>query len=44
MGSIPDFNRGAVIALIMLVPSIVSILFLRKIQKNDHATPGQIRQ
>ncbi|WP_178946454.1 ABC transporter permease subunit [Enterococcus mundtii] len=40
MGSIPDFNRGAVIALIMLVPSIVSILFLRKIQKNDHATPG----
>ncbi|MDB7088073.1 ABC transporter permease subunit [Enterococcus mundtii] len=40
MGSIPDFNRGAVIALIMLVPSIISVLFLRKIQKNDHATPG----
>ncbi|MBO0460825.1 MULTISPECIES: ABC transporter permease subunit [unclassified Enterococcus] len=40
MGSIPDFNRGAVIALIMLVPSIISILFLRKIQKNDHTSPG----
>ena len=27
LGSIPDFNRGAVVAMMMLVPSIVSILF-----------------
>ena len=33
LGSVPDFNRGAVVAMTMLVPSIVSILVLRWLEK-----------
>lgn len=33
LGSIPDFAKGAVIAMVMLVPSIVSILWMRYLQK-----------
>lgn len=33
MGSIPDFNRGAVVAIIMLLPSIISIALLCYLQK-----------
>lgn len=33
LGSVPDFNRGAVIALVMLVPSIISIIVLSKLEK-----------
>ena len=29
LGGVPDFNRGAVVAMVMLLPSIVSILLLR---------------
>lgn len=33
MGSIPDFNRGAVVAIMMLLPSIISIALLCYLQK-----------
>ena len=33
LGSLPNFNQGAVIAIIMLLPSIVSILLLNYLQK-----------
>lgn len=33
LGSIPDFHQGAVIALIMLLPSIISILLLNYLQR-----------
>lgn len=33
LGSVPDFNRGAVVAMLMLVPSIVSILILRFLER-----------
>lgn len=33
LGSIPDFNKGAVVAVVMLVPSIVSILVLNYLEK-----------
>lgn len=33
LGSIPDFNKGAVVAVVMLVPSIVSILVLHYLEK-----------
>ena len=33
LGSIPNFNTGAVIAIIMLIPSIVSILLLTYLEK-----------
>lgn len=33
MGSIPDFNRGAVVAIVMLLPSIISIALLCYLQK-----------
>lgn len=33
LGSVPDFNNGAVVAMVMLVPSIVSILVLRFLEK-----------
>ena len=33
LGGIPDFNRGAVVAVIMLLPSIVSILLLRFLER-----------
>ncbi|MCD5003192.1 ABC transporter permease subunit [Enterococcus saccharolyticus] len=35
MGSLPDFERGAVIALSMLLPSIASILLLKYLQKKE---------
>lgn len=35
MGAVPDFSRGAVIALTMLLPSVLSILLLRHLQKKD---------
>lgn len=28
LGSVPNFNRGAVVAIMMLLPSIISILIL----------------
>lgn len=33
LGSIPDFNRGAVVAMMMLVPSIVSIAVLKYLER-----------
>lgn len=33
IGSIPDFGKGAVVALIMLMPSIISIILLRVLDK-----------
>ena len=33
LGSVPDFNRGSVIAMVMLLPSILSILILHVLQK-----------
>ncbi len=33
LGSVPDFNRGAVVAMTMLIPSIVSILVLHWLEK-----------
>lgn len=33
LGGIPDFNRGAVVSVIMLLPSIVSILLMRWLEK-----------
>lgn len=33
LGSIPDFNKGAVIAMVMLVPSVLSILFLHYLER-----------
>ena len=33
MGGVPDFNRGAVISVVMLLPSIVSILLLRFLER-----------
>ena len=33
LGGIPDFNRGAVVSVIMLLPSIVSILILRYLER-----------
>lgn len=28
LGSVPDFNRGSVVAMVMLIPSVVSIVVL----------------
>lgn len=33
LGSIPDFNRGAVVAMVMLVPSIISISVLQYLER-----------
>lgn len=33
LGSVPDFNRGSVIAVMMLIPSAVSILILHVLEK-----------
>lgn len=33
LGGVPDFNRGAVISVVMLLPSIVSILLLRFLER-----------
>lgn len=33
LGSIPDFQQGAVVAMLMLVPSIVSIVLLRYLER-----------
>ena len=33
LGGIPDFNRGAVVSILMLLPSIVSILFMRYLER-----------
>ena len=33
LGGVPDFNRGAVVAMVMLLPSIVSILLLRFLER-----------
>lgn len=33
LGSLPDFSAGAVIAIVILLPSVVSILLLRYLQK-----------
>ena len=33
LGSLPDFNRGSVVAMMMLLPSIVSILILRYLER-----------
>lgn len=33
LGSMPDFNRGAVVAMMMLIPSAVSIALLRWLEK-----------
>lgn len=33
LGSVPDFNRGSVVAMVMLIPSIVSIVVLHILEK-----------
>ncbi len=33
LGSIPDFNKGAVVAMVMLVPSVISIALLHFLEK-----------
>ena len=33
LGSVPDFNRGAVVAMFMLVPSVVSISLLQFLER-----------
>lgn len=33
LGSVPDFNKGAVVAMMMLLPSIISILVLSYLEK-----------
>lgn len=33
LGSVPDFNRGSVVAMMMLIPSVVSILVLHHLEK-----------
>lgn len=33
LGSIPDFQRGAVVAVVMLLPSVLSIMLLRYLEK-----------
>ena len=33
LGGVPDFNRGAVVAVVMLLPSVLSILLLRWLEK-----------
>lgn len=33
LGSVPDFNKGAVVAMTMLIPSVVSILVLHWLEK-----------
>ena len=33
LGSVPDFGKGAIVAFIMLLPSIVSIFILKKLEK-----------
>ncbi len=33
LGSIPNFNNGAVVAMVMLIPSVVSIALLRYLEK-----------
>lgn len=38
MGAIPDFNRGAVIAIFMLLPSIISVVILKKLEQNASST------
>lgn len=33
LGSVPDFNRGSVVAMVMLLPSVISILILHYLEK-----------
>lgn len=33
LGSVPDFNRGAVVAMLMLIPSVISIIVLTVLEK-----------
>lgn len=33
LGSVPNFNRGAVVAVVMLIPSVISIMLLRYLEK-----------
>ena len=35
LGSIPDFAKGSIIAMVMLVPSIISILLMRYMERYD---------
>ena len=48
LGSLPDFHQGAVIALVMLAPSIVSILLLNYLQRfnvrYNKITPMKMRK
>lgn len=46
LGSVPDFNRGAVIALVMLIPSLLSIVLMTLIERHsiryDNVSPIEI--
>ena len=33
LGSVPDFNNGAVVAMVMLIPSVISIGVLKYLEK-----------
>ena len=37
MGALPDFERGSVIAMAMLVPSVISVMLLRYMEKFNFA-------
>ena len=47
LGGVPDFNRGAVVSVIMLLPSIVSILLLQYLERYniryDRISDAQLR-
>ena len=47
LGGIPDFNRGAVVAMIMLLPSVASIMLLRYLERYniryDRISQAQLR-
>ena len=40
LGGIPDFNRGAVVAVIMLIPSVGSILLLQILERFTSGITG----
>lgn len=48
LGSLPNFNRGSVVAVLMLVPSVITIALLRYLEKYNirynRISPIEIRK
>lgn len=48
LGSVPDFGRGAVVALVMLLPSVISIAAIRILERYNiryaKISPGEIKK